>query len=66
MKATMYSLGFISVFLITTGMTFKIMHWPGANISLVAGVFLLNVGYLPLYFIDRYKRSIQEKIEKPV
>lgn len=60
MKATMHILGFISVFLITTGITFKMMHWPGAGVSLVAGVFLFNIGYLPLYFIERYKKSIQK------
>ncbi|MCB0478454.1 MAG: hypothetical protein R2799_09555 [Crocinitomicaceae bacterium] len=61
MKAAMNILGFISVFAITTGVTFKMMHWPGAGISMVGGVFLFNVGFLPLYFIDRYKRSIETK-----
>ena len=59
MKKTMFVLGYIAAFLITTGMLFKTMHWPGANISLVSGIFLLNVGFLPLYFYDRYKKSIE-------
>lgn len=66
MKATMNILGFISIFAITTGITFKMMHWPGANISMVGGVFLFNVGYLPLYFYDRYKRSLEHKAESQI
>ncbi len=58
MKATMNLLGFLAAFGISTGILFKIMHWPGAGISLVVGVFIFNVGYLPLYFYDRYKKSI--------
>jgi hypothetical protein len=61
MKAAMNLFGFLSLFAITTGILFKGMHWPGANISLVTGVFLLNVGFLPLYFIDRYRRSIHQE-----
>lgn len=61
MKAAMNIFGYLALFGITTGILFKQMHWPGASISLVTGVFLLNVGFLPLYFIDRYKKSLTKK-----
>lgn len=51
-------IGFLSVFAITTGMLFKVMHWPWSGIILVLGVFLLNVGFLPMYFFDRYKKAV--------
>lgn len=52
-----YLLGFVAVFLILTGSLFKMMHWPGASLGLIIGVFLLNVGFLPLLFFYRYKKS---------
>ena len=58
MKGTMFLLGYIALFLSTSGFLFKTMHWPGANIMLVMGIVVLNLGFLPLYFYDRYKRSI--------
>lgn len=59
MKKSMFVLGYISLFLVSTGMLFKVQHWPGAAVMLVLGVVLLNFGFLPMYFMDRYKRSLQ-------
>jgi hypothetical protein len=56
MKKTMYVLGYIAVLLSTTGLLFRTMHWPGASIMLVVGVVLLNVGFLPMFFYNRYKQ----------
>jgi len=56
MKKTMFVLGYVAVFLSTTGLLFKLQHWPGAGIMLVVGIALLNFGFLPMYFYDRYKR----------
>lgn len=58
MKKVMFSLGYIAASLITTGTLFKIQHWPMASIMLVLGIAILNLGFLPLYFIDRYKKSM--------
>lgn len=58
-KRFMFSFGFIAAFLISTGILFKIMHWPWANISMVSGVFILNFGFLPMYFYGRYKEAIK-------
>lgn len=58
MKGTMYLLGYIAVFLCSTSFLFKIMHWQGASVMLVLGIIVLNLGFLPMYFYDRYKRAI--------
>jgi len=56
MKKTMFVLGYIAAFLSTTGLLFKLQHWPGAAIMLTLGIALLNFGFLPMYFYDRFKR----------
>lgn len=58
MKKTMYVIGFISTFLTTTGLLFKLQHWQGASIILIAGIMLINLGFLPMYFYYKYKRSV--------
>jgi len=59
MKKTMYLIGYIALFLSTTGLLFKLQHWPGAAIILTLGIALLNFGFLPMYFYDRYKKAIR-------
>ena len=58
MKKTMYVLGYFAAMLFTSGILFKLQHWPGAAIMLVLGTALLNFGFLPMFFYDRYKRAI--------
>lgn len=60
MKKTMFLFAYIAAFLITTGLLFKLQHWPMASILLTLGIVILNLGFLPVYFYDRYKRSISE------
>lgn len=57
MKKTMFVLGYIAVFLSTTGLLFKLQHWPGAAVMLTLGIALLNFGFLPMYFYGRYKKA---------
>lgn len=59
MKKMMYVLGYIAAFLSTMGLLFKLQHWPGAGIMLTLGIVLLNFGFFPMYFYDRYKRAIK-------
>lgn len=58
MKKTAYLLGYIATTLCTSGLLFKIMHWPGANVLLLTGVALLNFGFLPLYFYQKSKSAM--------
>lgn len=39
MKRILFFSGFATTFLITTGLTFKLMHWPGATMLLSTGYF---------------------------
>lgn len=36
---------------ISLAILFKVMHWPGANVLGLAGLFTLLLGFLPVYFI---------------
>lgn len=58
MKKTMYILGYIALFLSTTGLLFIVQDWPGSSIILTLGIVLLNFGFLPMYFMDRYKKAV--------
>ena len=57
MKNTLNLLGFIATFMLSTGIMFKIMHWPFAGIILFSGFIVLNFGFLPLYFFGRKKET---------
>ncbi len=37
MKRAVYGLGFTAAFLISTGIMFRVMHWPGARVILISG-----------------------------
>ena len=41
------------------GSFFKIMHWPGANIQVLLGIFVLAFFFLPLFFWQLYKRELK-------
>lgn len=57
MKRSVYLLGFITCFILSSGLMFKIMHWQTANIQLVLGLLLLNFCLLPAYFFSKYKSA---------
>lgn len=50
-------IAFISSLAISSGILFRIMHWPNARILIVTGCALLVLGYLPVYFISVYKNN---------
>lgn len=54
--------GYLSLLIVFTGAVFKIMHWPGAGMLLRASVIFLLVGFLPLYIVQVFKRSVKTKI----
>ncbi|MFP9115069.1 GldL-related protein [Flavobacterium sp. RHBU_3] len=57
MKRTVNLLGFLASFTLSTGFMFKIMHWPIASILMLIGFALLNFGFLPTFFYQKYKES---------
>lgn len=50
------SLGLALSMMITTGIIFKIMHWPYANFLMLSGVVGFTFGYVPIYFLTRIRR----------
>jgi hypothetical protein len=50
--------GLLSGFITVGGMSFKIMHMPGANLMLVIGVAIFVLVFLPSLFFSMYKNSV--------
>jgi hypothetical protein len=55
MKQKIYLLGLISAMIISTGIIFKVEHWPLAQIFLASGIFILVVIFFPTALINSYK-----------
>lgn len=51
------TIAFVSAIAISSGVLFRIMHWPGARILTVIGCALLVLGYLPVYLLSVYKNT---------
>ncbi|WP_240409033.1 hypothetical protein [Flavobacterium psychrotrophum] len=56
-KKLQFIVGFLAAFLISTALIFKLMHWPYAGLLIFIGFIILNFGFLPLFFYNRYKSS---------
>jgi hypothetical protein len=48
--------------LTAVGVTFKIMHWPGAGFLLISGMATLGIFYVPIYFFRQYKQSSNKPV----
>jgi hypothetical protein len=46
--------------LIAAGITFKVQHWPGADLLLMLGVMALNLGYFPMVLFRIFKNPTQQ------
>lgn len=57
MKKFLYLASFFSVIALTTGMLFKLLHWPGANILMLTGTVLFVCTLLPLIFHNTYRTA---------
>ncbi len=64
MKKIMLFSGIASAFLVTVGILFKFMHWPGAGISLILGISMSSLIFLPLMFVLKVKekQSTRDKL----
>ncbi|MBP6730664.1 MAG: hypothetical protein KA149_01320 [Chitinophagales bacterium] len=49
------AIGAISGALISLGILFKVMHWPGANVQLLVGILSFSIVFLPLAFLLKVK-----------
>jgi hypothetical protein len=50
------SFGFLIAMVAFTGVLFKLMHWPFANIMMISGISAFVFAYVPLYYITRVRR----------
>ncbi len=57
MKKSVYVLGFLALFTLSTATMFKIMHWPYSGMILFIGFLLFNFGFLPTLFYKLYKKD---------
>lgn len=57
MKKAMIISGALSALLLSVGIFFKFMHWPGASINLVCGISMFSLVFLPLVFILKVKEN---------
>lgn len=61
MKKYIYITGIISANLMFLGSIFKVQHWPGASILLVASIFTLCALFLPFALYHAYQNSPTKK-----
>ncbi|MBW1295558.1 hypothetical protein [Aquimarina litoralis] len=64
MKKLMYLIGFIGALALTTGVVFKILWYPGANMLLMTGFLILLLLFVPMVTIDRYKVAIAKNLSE--
>lgn len=57
-------LGFIAAALLAVGGLFKLMHWPMASIITCLGFLVLILGFLPMYFYQRYRNYHKKMIAR--
>ena len=55
MKQKIYILGLISAMILSTGVIFKMEHWPAAGIMITAGTLLMVLLFFPAALINNYK-----------
>jgi hypothetical protein len=61
-EALLHLTGFVGLTVTSVGVLFKILHWPGAAVLLLGGMAVLAFGYVPIYFIKRYKTSVNKPV----
>lgn len=61
-EALMHVSGFLGLTSTAIGVLFKIMHWPGASVTLITGMAFLGFVYMPIYFFKKYKASSNKPV----
>lgn len=57
MRLTVYILGALVAMIIILGSLFKMMHWAGADMLVVAGWSLAALIFVPLVAIYKYRKG---------
>ena len=66
MRKAQFIIGYLSVAIIMIGYTFKIMHWPTANIQLALGSVVFAWLFLPAYWANRFQVDQLQKKRKHI
>jgi hypothetical protein len=61
MKKIMLISGSFSASILSLGILFKFMHWPGASALILVGILLLSFVFLPLLFVLKAKEKKESK-----
>ncbi|MBS1651330.1 MAG: hypothetical protein JSU07_04890 [Bacteroidetes bacterium] len=61
MKKTMINSGIASAVLFTAGSFFKFMHWPGASVLILLGMFIGTLIFLPIFFMFKKNETVNSK-----
>lgn len=61
MKKIMLISGSLSASVLSLGILFKFMHWPGASFLILTGIILLSFVFLPLLFALKAKEKKESK-----
>jgi len=56
MKKSFYVLGFLTWFMLGLGAMFEFLKWPYRGVIVAIGFLLLNFGFIPVYFYQKYKQ----------
>lgn len=64
MKKIMYTIGLLTSIGMTMGLTFKILHMPGADELFNLGFFGFTLVFLPMITIDRYKQNLHKALSE--
>lgn len=59
MKKIMLTSGVFSAMVLSFGILFKFMHWPGASALIVCGIGIFSLIFLPLLFLLKVKEKQQ-------
>lgn len=61
MKQKIYTIGIATIITLFAGAIFKVNHYPGAAILIIAGMSVLLLVFLPLALVNHYKSSESNK-----
>lgn len=54
MRKLIYILGFLAAMILAVGITFKLMHWPGAGVLIMIGFTGTFLGFIPVSLIQNH------------
>ena len=54
MKSLLYFIGMLSSIAMSLGITFKLLHWPGADELIIYGFLTFTLFFLPIVVILKY------------